>query len=127
VIVAQAELPLTDRQKQILGIIKAFVAEHGYGPTFRELMDLYGVVSPNGISCHIKSLRKKGYLRPRPTNKRMSRVILPQCDDLASIRRDADLAALLTVSRRVLGCIGPLNPKLRAELARCVERMEVDL
>lgn len=53
--------PLTPRQRQILRLI-AEGARRGKTPTVRELVRLTGVASPNGVSCHLKALQKKGFI-----------------------------------------------------------------
>lgn len=54
--------PPTRRQLEILDIITKFWRDHGCSPTLRELMDITGITSPNGIHTHLKALVKKGDL-----------------------------------------------------------------
>jgi repressor LexA len=53
---------LTDRQKEILGVIAACIREKGRPPSIRELMDEMGIASPNGIAKHLKALAQKGFI-----------------------------------------------------------------
>lgn len=53
---------LTDRQALCLQAIKAFIAKHTVPPTLRELGDLIGINSTNGVNDHVKALIRKGYL-----------------------------------------------------------------
>jgi repressor LexA len=55
-------IPLTDRQRQMLDLVVATVCRTGRPPTIRELMAESGVASPNGVSCHLKALERKGHL-----------------------------------------------------------------
>ncbi len=55
--------PLTARQKEILKIISDRIVDRGYGPTVREIGDLTGIRSPNGVMCHLKALEKKGHIK----------------------------------------------------------------
>ena len=57
---------LTDRQSQVLQAIAVSIADKGKQPTYRELCKQLGILSPNGISCHIRALEKKGYLTRKP-------------------------------------------------------------
>lgn len=53
---------LTARQKYFYKTICQFIADHGYSPTFRDIMKLTDIASPNGIRCNLAALRKKRYL-----------------------------------------------------------------
>lgn len=56
-------LPLTARQKKVLDIITERIVDRGYGPTIREIGELTGIRSPNGVMCHLKALEKKGHIK----------------------------------------------------------------
>jgi repressor LexA len=53
---------LTDRQKLILDFISASIRERGYPPTLREIGKHMGIKSTNGVSDHLRALKRKGYL-----------------------------------------------------------------
>lgn len=53
---------LTDRQKLILDFIAASIRERGYPPTLREIGKHMGIKSTNGVSDHLRALKRKGYL-----------------------------------------------------------------
>jgi hypothetical protein len=53
---------LTQRQRQILTIIRQHVETRGYPPTVRDIGLATGIGSPNGVLCHLKALEKKGFL-----------------------------------------------------------------
>ena len=53
---------LTKRQAEILDSIQQFSQEHGYAPSYRELMKIFGLSSISSIFKHIKSLENKGYI-----------------------------------------------------------------
>lgn len=59
---------LTERQRKVLDVITTFQGRNGYPPTIREIADLMGLRSPNGVSEHLKALNRKGYVR-REENK----------------------------------------------------------
>ncbi len=52
----------TARQSEVLSAIAAYITEHGFAPTIRELGERIGCSSPNGTTCHLKALEKKGLL-----------------------------------------------------------------
>jgi len=54
------ELP--PRQKQLLDFVAAYQDQRGIPPTLREIGEALGIRSTNGVSDHLKSLLKKGYL-----------------------------------------------------------------
>lgn len=67
---------LTARQTEVMDALYQHVVDTGVPPTIRELCDRLGIASPNGIMCHIRSLRSKGAIEAdEETNK--SRGILP--------------------------------------------------
>ncbi|MBN2090639.1 transcriptional repressor LexA [candidate division KSB1 bacterium] len=53
---------LTDRQKQVLGIIMDRISRYGIPPTLDELKDDLGVASKFGIVRHLDALAEKGYI-----------------------------------------------------------------
>ena len=53
---------LTPRQKGILKAVEAFVLEHGYAPTVRQVGRILHIASPSAVFKHLGSLEKKGYL-----------------------------------------------------------------
>ena len=54
---------LTNRQRRILDIIRAAVAEKGYPPSLREIGDAVGLRSPSSIAHQLKVLEDKGFVR----------------------------------------------------------------
>lgn len=57
---------VTPRQQRVYDAIRSHVSRNGYGPTIRELGDLLGIRSPNGVLCHLKPLEKKGLIARGP-------------------------------------------------------------
>ena len=53
---------LTDKQNEILTVIKKFMAEKGFAPTIRELCALCNLSSTATMFVHLKNLTKKGYI-----------------------------------------------------------------
>ena len=53
---------LTKRQQQILDMLLASAKQYGFQPSIREICGATGIRNPNGVLCHLKSLRKKGYI-----------------------------------------------------------------
>lgn len=63
---ADRERVLTDRQRLVLGVIRDYIAAHGYPPTLRDIGRILAIRSPNGVLTHIKALEKKGFIRRDP-------------------------------------------------------------
>jgi repressor LexA len=67
--------PLPPGQQRCLDAIRAFIAEHGYAPTFRELAAMLGIESTNGITVHLKALERKHRVTREPGKSRTLRVV----------------------------------------------------
>lgn len=61
---------LTPRQRAILEVIHAHVADHGYPPSVREIGDAVGLKSSSSVHAQLETLETKGYLRRDPTKPR---------------------------------------------------------
>jgi repressor LexA len=53
---------LTNKQDEILTVIKKFIANKGYAPTIRELCKLCNLSSTATMFVHLKNLTTKGYI-----------------------------------------------------------------
>jgi len=53
---------LTHRQKEFLQTIIDFHIDHGYYPSYRDLMRIFDFKSTDSVKCHIDALVKKGYI-----------------------------------------------------------------
>jgi repressor LexA len=56
-------MELSPRQSSILTVIRAWVDEHGYPPTMREIGAAVGLASPSTVAHHMAILEKNGFLR----------------------------------------------------------------
>ncbi|QBJ98231.1 transcriptional repressor LexA [Rhodococcus sp. ABRD24] len=54
---------LTDRQRKVLEVIRASVAERGYPPSIREIGDAVGLASTSSVAHQLRTLEHKGFLR----------------------------------------------------------------
>ena len=55
-------IPLTERQQRVLTAIQDWIREFSYPPTIRELGKRLGIKSLRGVTTHLDTLQKKGYL-----------------------------------------------------------------
>jgi repressor LexA len=51
---------MTRRQYETLNFIRAFILEHGYSPTFKEIADAIGVASKSNVSRYVWGLVRLG-------------------------------------------------------------------
>lgn len=68
---------LTDRQKDILDVIKQAIAKNGYPPTVREIGAKIGLSSSATTQFHIKKLEEKGYIKKNATKNRAIELLVP--------------------------------------------------
>lgn len=61
---------LTNRQSQILTIIRRHVLEKGYPPSVREIGEAVGLRSSSTVHGYLGRLEQKGYIRRDPTKPR---------------------------------------------------------
>jgi repressor LexA len=66
---------LTPKQDAVLRWIADRTRERQYAPSIREIMAAFGLRSPNGVTCHVRALCKKGYLAHDPDTARSFRVL----------------------------------------------------
>ena len=53
---------LTKKQGETLNVIRDFLAQHNYAPSYRDVMRAMGIKSPATAYNHVQALREKGYL-----------------------------------------------------------------
>ncbi len=67
----------TKKQKELLTFIEDFIAEHGYSPSYREVMQGTGHTSVATVSMHINNLINRGHLVKRDRSARSLEVVNP--------------------------------------------------
>lgn len=75
----ETEAPVTVRptkkQKELLAFIEQFIVEHGYSPSYREIMNGLQYASVATVALHVNNLIKRGHLRKREHNARSLEVV----------------------------------------------------
>ena len=69
---------LTKRQRQILDYISDYICDRGYPPTIREIGNAMGIKSTNGVSEHLETLWRKGYLIRDEKRANLARAMRPK-------------------------------------------------
>lgn len=67
----------TKKQKELLQYIEQFIGEHGYSPSYREIMRGLDYTSVATVALHVGNLIKRGHLRKRDNSARSLEVIQP--------------------------------------------------
>lgn len=65
----------TKKQKELLTFIESFIAEHGYSPSYREIMKSLHYTSVATVSLHVNNLIKRGHLQKRDHAARSLEVV----------------------------------------------------
>lgn len=65
----------TKKQRELLGFIEDFIAEHGYSPSYREIMAGLNYTSVATVALHVNSLISRGHLRKRDRSARSLEVV----------------------------------------------------
>ncbi|HMR72474.1 MAG TPA: hypothetical protein PKD68_00500 [Candidatus Saccharibacteria bacterium] len=63
------------KQRELLGFIDSFIAGHGYGPSYREIMRALDYKSVSTVAVHVDNLIAKGHLLKRDRSARSLEVV----------------------------------------------------
>jgi repressor LexA len=78
---------LTKRQKEVLSFITAYLKNHPYPPTIREIADNFSI-SVKGAYDHITALKRKNYLKQDDNRSRTMELVRSKVDeDLGTISK----------------------------------------
>jgi hypothetical protein len=67
----------TKKQHELLTYIEQFITEHGYSPSYREIMTGLEYTSVATVSLHVNNLIRRGHLRKRDFSARSLEVVTP--------------------------------------------------
>jgi SOS-response transcriptional repressor LexA len=70
-----AQVRPTKKQRELLSYIEGFIREHGYSPSYREIMNGLNYTSVATVSLHVNSLIKRGHLIKRDRSARSLEVV----------------------------------------------------
>jgi repressor LexA len=65
----------TKKQRELLTFVERFIGEHGYSPSYREIMHGLHYNSVATVSLHVDNLIKRGHLRKRDHSARSLEVV----------------------------------------------------
>jgi len=75
--VAEATVRPTKKQRELLTYIDTFIKEHGYSPSYREIMSGLNYSSVATVALHVGNLIKRGHVRKRDRSARSLEVVSP--------------------------------------------------
>lgn len=67
----------TKKQRELLTFIEQFIGEHGYSPSYREVMSGLNYTSVATVALHINNLIRRGHLKKRDHSARSLEVVTP--------------------------------------------------
>lgn len=67
----------TKKQRELLEFIENFINQHGYSPSYREIMDGCRYTSVATVALHVGNLVKRGHLLKREHSARSLEVVKP--------------------------------------------------
>jgi len=67
----------TKKQQELLEFIAVFIGEHGYSPSYREIMTGLNYTSVATVSLHVNNLIRRGHLAKRDRSARSLEVVKP--------------------------------------------------
>jgi repressor LexA len=102
-----AETPLTARQQEIWQFLVAYVEDHGYPPTVREIGEEVGLASPSTVHAHLANLERVGLIKRDPSK--------PRAIELTGHRRVEATAATDVARLPLLGRVAAGSPLLAEE------------
>ena len=73
----------TKKQKALLDYISSFIAEHGYSPSYREIMKSLNYTSVSTVALHVGNLIKRGHLIKRDYSARSLEVVEQKPEELS--------------------------------------------
>ncbi len=80
----EATIRPTKKQRELLTFIEAFIAEHSYSPSYREIMSGLNYSSVATVALHVNSLIKRGHLKKRDRSARSLEVVHAQAPNKLS-------------------------------------------
>jgi SOS-response transcriptional repressor LexA len=73
------------KQRELLSFIDGFIAGHGYGPSYREIMRSLNYKSVSTVATHIDGLIAKGHLIKKDHSARSLEVVSPKATAVVQV------------------------------------------
>lgn len=76
----------TKKQRQMLEFLDGFITEHGYSPSYREIMTALNYTSVATVALHINNLIRRGHIQKRDHSARSLEVVVPLIEQPKKIK-----------------------------------------
>ncbi len=107
----------TKKQKLLLEYIESFIAEHGYSPSYREIMNGVGYTSVATVALHINNLVARGHLIKRDNSARSLEPTKAAVDQSATnVKPDESAWLFSVVEQKLKQLAAEYNPTNADEL-----------
>ena len=83
---AELESRPSKKQRELLSFIDGFIAGHGYGPSYREVMRALDYKSVSTVAIHIDNLIAKGFLLKKDHSARSLEVVNPKAMTIPAVK-----------------------------------------
>ncbi|MGB4759556.1 MAG: hypothetical protein WBP26_05890 [Candidatus Saccharimonadales bacterium] len=83
---APATVRPTKKQRELLEFIDGFIKEHGYSPSYREIMNGLNYTSVATVALHVGNLIRRGHVRKRDHSARSLEIVVPLTDEPSKIK-----------------------------------------
>lgn len=74
----------TKKQHETLNFIRHFIEEHGYSPSYREIMNGCNYTSVATVALHVNNLIKRGHVVKRDKSARSLEVLTPLAESVTA-------------------------------------------
>lgn len=115
----------TKKQKELLGFIEQFIGEHGYSPSYREIMNGLNYTSVATVALHVNSLIKRGHLRKREHSARSLEVVTHVQEPLKVTNNQVAPGEEKWLVEKIEHAFVQLEQAADTDLAEGVERLHV--
>lgn len=76
----------TKKQRALLEFLDSFITEHGYSPSYREIMSALNYTSVATVALHINNLIRRGHIQKRDHSARSLEVVVPLVESPKKIK-----------------------------------------
>jgi len=115
----------TKKQKELLGFIEQFIGEHGYSPSYREIMNGLNYTSVATVALHVNSLIKRGHLRKREHSARSLEVVATSQEPLKVTNNQVAPAEEKWLVEKVEHAFTQLEQAADSEIAEGIDRLQI--
>jgi SOS-response transcriptional repressor LexA len=117
----------TKKQTELLKFIESFIQEHGYSPSYREVMNGLNYTSVATVALHINSLIKRGHLRKRDHSARSLEVVTQNQGPLKVTSNQVTPAEEKWLVEKVEHMMSQLEQTAEADLENGIEQISIML